>query len=551
MDAAVRLLLERMSQTLTKDHTTPIRWIVVSPLAKGADRIIAHAALEVVQARLDVITPFSLVEYRRDFVEHEDAAEFEDLFGRCKNLTILSQPDPKSSELPTITDGLESLTKEQRHRGYLQVGQAVVDAVEILIVIWDGKSAAGLGGTGDIIPYALARGRIIVRLDPNDPAAGPVLVRLGSEKVALEKEWTFAPLPDTALGLSTGYVELDKYCRDDAIGESEISRNSEATRRWLYGIASRHGLSEGLFERVVKYVLPQYSRADLLANYYHKLYTRANVGLFALTTFAVTAATAQKLFPAPFALWIVAELAALMVALAWLRRSRHKNWHRKWLESRYIAEHLRTAMFTVLRQLNDQSFKTEAPSSLRYYTGPGHWLSDYCGRIIRDACQQQPPRESQEQIQNFICEAWIEEQLHWHRKNAKRRAVENFRIHRAGQLFFVATLILGFLHLLGVGHHGNVIGTYLDLDDWMTFFAIVLPAWGAAIHAINNQLETGRMVARSRGMVEALSEARDKLRSAQTSTARWKIILETERLAHHEQYEWWVLLSFREMPLPT
>jgi hypothetical protein len=105
--------------------------------------------------------------------------------------------------------------------------------------------------------------------------------------------------------------------------------------------------------------------------------------------------------------------------------------------------------------------------------------------------------------------------------------------------------------LLGLGHRGTEIGTYLDFDDWMTFFAIVLPAWGAAIHAINNQLETGRMVARSRGMVEALSEARDKLRSAQTSTARWNIILETERLLHHEQYEWWVLLSFREMPLPT
>ena len=240
MDAAVRRLLKRMSQTLTKDHATPIRWIVVSPLAKGADRIIARAALEVVQARLDVITPFSLEEYRRDFVEQEDAAEFEDLFGRRDNLTILSQPDPKSSELPTIKDGHESLTKEQRHRGYLQVGQAVVDAVEILIVIWDGKPAAGLGGTGDIIPYALARGRIIIRLDPNDPAAEPVLVRLGSEKAGLEKEWTYAPLPDTAAGLSTGYVELDKYRQDDAISESEISRNSEATGAGF--MESPHGM---------------------------------------------------------------------------------------------------------------------------------------------------------------------------------------------------------------------------------------------------------------------------------------------------------------------
>ena len=127
MDAAVRRLLKRMSQILTKDHATPLHWIVVSPLAKGADRIITRVALEVVQARLDVITPFSLEEYRRDFADQKDAAEFEDLFGRRNNLTILSQPDSKSSELPTIKDGHESLTKEQRHRGYLHVGQAVVE----------------------------------------------------------------------------------------------------------------------------------------------------------------------------------------------------------------------------------------------------------------------------------------------------------------------------------------------------------------------------------------------------------------------------------------
>jgi len=161
--------------------------------------------------------------------------------------------------------------------------------------------------------------QIIIRLDPNDPAAEPVLVDLATKKQDRKKNGPMPLLPDyRPQDFLLVMSSLDKYCRDDAISESEYL----ATRKQPDAgfMESPHGmvLSEGLFERVVKYVLPHYSRADLLANYYHKRYTRANVGLFALTTFAVTAATAQKLCPAPLALWIVAELAALIVALAWL-----------------------------------------------------------------------------------------------------------------------------------------------------------------------------------------------------------------------------------------
>lgn len=72
------------SLPLASSHTplerrTPIVWTAVSPLAKGADRIVARAVLERAGGRLKVVTPFHINEYRRDFVDPEDLAEFNQL----------------------------------------------------------------------------------------------------------------------------------------------------------------------------------------------------------------------------------------------------------------------------------------------------------------------------------------------------------------------------------------------------------------------------------------------------------------------------------------
>ena len=69
---AVRRVLERINETLQQQQRTALDWIVVSPLAMGADRIVAEEVLKQSGSSLEVLSPFSLDEYRRDFVEPDE-----------------------------------------------------------------------------------------------------------------------------------------------------------------------------------------------------------------------------------------------------------------------------------------------------------------------------------------------------------------------------------------------------------------------------------------------------------------------------------------------
>jgi hypothetical protein len=46
-----------------------------------------------------------------------------------------------------------------------QAGKRVVEESSLLIAVWDGQRAHGLGGTGDIVRYALQRGKVVVHIN--------------------------------------------------------------------------------------------------------------------------------------------------------------------------------------------------------------------------------------------------------------------------------------------------------------------------------------------------------------------------------------------------
>ena len=89
------------------------------------------------------------------------------------------------------------------------------------------------------------------------------------------------------------------------------------------------------------------------------------------------------------------------------------------------------------------------------------------------------------------------------------------------------------------------------LGQLITFLAIVLPAWGAAVHAIANLLEHDRMAARSKKMSDVLAAAAGRAEEAATlDELRLEVAL-AEQLMAAENQEWLVSLSFRGLTLPA
>jgi len=127
---------------------------LLSPLARGADRLVAHSALDR-NFSLYVPMPFGQEEYERDFTgidpakapeavrlsAQEDLGEFRSLLARAGEDWFALDGD-----------------REDENRAYENVGRFVVRNCDFLIAIWNGKPAAGRGGTAEIIEYAAANG---------------------------------------------------------------------------------------------------------------------------------------------------------------------------------------------------------------------------------------------------------------------------------------------------------------------------------------------------------------------------------------------------------
>ena len=114
------------------------RMAILSPLAEGADRIVANRALAMGGTKLIAILPLPVETYQEDFQAPSSKAEFHDL---------LQQAD-EVIELPRAT---------QREEAYRNAGEYLVAHSDVLIAIWDGLPARGPGGTAEVITLARER----------------------------------------------------------------------------------------------------------------------------------------------------------------------------------------------------------------------------------------------------------------------------------------------------------------------------------------------------------------------------------------------------------
>jgi hypothetical protein len=139
---------------------TPL--VVLSPLAEGADRIVAHAALDT-GLRLIVPLPMAASDYERDFVTEFSRREFQQLLDRAEHVFVVDAPGIPKPET----------AQDSRYR---QVGAFVVQNCHVLVALWDGIDSEFVGGTAEVV-QAQRKGTPWRHLtaDPLDPPeAGPV-----------------------------------------------------------------------------------------------------------------------------------------------------------------------------------------------------------------------------------------------------------------------------------------------------------------------------------------------------------------------------------------
>lgn len=121
------------------------RFAGLSSLAVGADQAFAKVVIEQGGDLIGII-PFP--EYL-DVYEEKDRPQYLRLLKEASVKIIL----PKEG------------TQEE---SYFLAGRIIAESVDILVAVWDGKGARGLGGTGDVVKYAHNLGKTVYHISPTN-----------------------------------------------------------------------------------------------------------------------------------------------------------------------------------------------------------------------------------------------------------------------------------------------------------------------------------------------------------------------------------------------
>jgi hypothetical protein len=410
--------------------------VVLSPLAEGADRLVARVALEL-GARLIVPLPLPPAIYEQDFATDASRAEFHDLLARAENVF----------ELPILhgssTTGIAE-PGEQRDRQYAQAGAVVARHSQIFLALWDGVTdGAAPGGTADIVQFRLegAPGRY-------DPAASPLAFASIGSVYHIVTPRPGAPVPDGALTTKVLVpprrsdavaADLPRWMdtfNEDALAEPAwLESAQQQSKGWLLGMEPQQiNEQTASLAHSARLVLEQYSVADSLAVRYASEAKRATKWLFACVFIAALffnlfhslphqasegdAGLLERAAAMPWLLW--AFLAVSMIGSLWLhRRAKEEDYQNKHQDYRALAEALRIQFFWRVAGLPN----LVVDHYLRKQRGELEWIRN----ALRAWDAESMPHRSRDEKAGplaarlaFVRKHWVEEQRDYYTKRARR-----------------------------------------------------------------------------------------------------------------------------------
>ena len=136
----VRALFSELAQNFPSR-----RLRLLSPLAEGADQLVAEVATEL---DIDLVVPLPMDEtdYLKDFSSEAYVAKFESLKARASDVFVL-QPASGATIDPEENNWTEG------ERAYARLGIFLAAHCHVLLALWDGKQNNKPGGTGHVVRF--------------------------------------------------------------------------------------------------------------------------------------------------------------------------------------------------------------------------------------------------------------------------------------------------------------------------------------------------------------------------------------------------------------
>lgn len=407
----------------------------------------------------------------------------------------------------------------------------VVEQSDLLIGVWDGARTTFIGGTGHTIAQALDMGSPVIWIDPAAPGEWRVLqtpealTMLGDLGRQPDREDTVRALVRQALapaepapahgggGRLPGASALGAtrwkprsnplwhlYRRVEAIFGGDRTRSPWRDLRLTYErpdqiatgsgaatLAAARGLPQadpGFAEAIGGAVLTRFAWADGISSSLSDTYRGGMMVSFVLSALAIVGGIAYLPLADSSAKWGFAlfefVLLTLILVITFLGQTRH--WHRRWFETRRVAEYLRHA--PLLLALGAARAPGRWPKGTH-----SAWPELYARHALREVGLPQvkvTPAYLRAALATLL-DTHVTAQREYHHAKAKRLTTAHHNLDRLSEWMFrlaVAVVAVYLLLQIGVWLHQVDKAALKEASKAFTFLGVMLPTFGGAIAGI-------------------------------------------------------------------
>lgn len=434
------LLAGQFTAWLARAPHTPLH--VLSPLAAGADLLVAEVAQALADEGRPVVLRAVLPMAWQDYAEDFSAAD------QARAQALLARLGPADRLEPAPSP--EPIKGERRIDCYEQVGRRVARHVQLLVALWDGAPEGGRAGTAQIvaerqagIPLDERPVSALLRDDDRGPVLHLPVGRQGKHAVPVLGAAVFLdagappakpPVDPARLAQARFEQRLDEIeaFNRAAVGLSAAER--EASARYLLPGAVRPAADPGWARLEQAYVA-----ADVLALRNQRRNQRVRQSILALALLIPLLALLGDWLPDWFGLGYPALFAGMVVVAAWNRRRHH---HDRSLLYRALAEALRVQLAWRCAGLPARA--------AHYYLRRHQATLDWMGSALRSLCLLPPPPEDEQgQRLQSLATAWITDQANYHGKSEAARDRQGKRWTRTAYAMVGLALLLAIVSGLG------------------------------------------------------------------------------------------------------
>jgi SMODS and SLOG-associating 2TM effector domain 1 len=569
---------------LTAPSATELGFQIVSPLAEGADRIVAAMVLST-DARLctrprelTVPLPFPLDYYRgtddhpgSDCQDVQSQAEFDHLYAAACQTRLLHAYAPSDSKLRTS--------------GYNDAGKFVVGHSDLLIALWDGQDNGLDAGTAAIVRLALRRGIPVIwvpvrrRDEPSqsgpDPRPEGLRLLLASADRGDELENAVkSPLDlgsPAATAVLTGHrraqqplqellierlARLDELLRFEAENDQARQDIADQISRAEQAVTP---VSEALV-RTSQWMDPPFVLADDLARRYQTRLRILTIGVYAAAATAIAfGAFAAIIFPygGGWRLLVVFEAIVLVALLTVQWLDFRKICRDRWVAFRAMSEYLRIGRYLAL-----VTPKTTSGLDFNRVVRLNSWSSEpsltpWFAPVLERLWDRRPDtrlsNDDATWLRDYIITGWVGGQIEYHegRRDAHERWDRNFKWAIRVTLF--ATVLAVALHALR-----DYFPTFLSaergrdlISATLAFVVIVLTGVAAAFNGYAGQQRHNYHHARFRRMARELDTVQTQLDGATSLEDLRQNIAEVRRVTLGEATDWFEDMRDQPIDSPT